>query len=40
MLDFMNEWLALAESGNGERGIFNRSSLAKLLPERRIMVKV
>lgn len=34
--EFLQEWLALAESGSGERGIFNRGSLAKTLPERRI----
>ena len=35
---FMKEWLALAESGTGERGIFNRSldSLKKHLPTRRL----
>src|SRR3989338_3977735 len=33
--DFMEEWLALAKSGTGERGIFNRGSLPKQLPERR-----
>ncbi|MBI4991731.1 MAG: ribonucleoside-triphosphate reductase [Candidatus Harrisonbacteria bacterium] len=33
--DFMEEWLALAKSGTGERGIFNRGSLQKQLPERR-----
>ena len=33
--DFMEEWLALAKSGTGERGIFNRGSLSKQLPERR-----
>lgn len=32
---FMDEWLALAKSGTGERGIFNRGSLPKQLPERR-----
>ncbi|MFZ5469738.1 MAG: ribonucleoside-triphosphate reductase [Myxococcota bacterium] len=32
---FMAEWLALAESGTGERGIFNRGSLNRQLPERR-----
>jgi len=33
--EFMDEWIALMKSGTGERGIFNRSSLAKQLPERR-----
>ena len=31
----MDEWIALAKSGTGERGIFNRGSLVKQLPERR-----
>ncbi len=34
--EFMEEWIALMKSGSGERGIFNRGSLAKTLPERRI----
>jgi ribonucleoside-diphosphate reductase alpha chain len=34
--EFMEEWLALMKSGSGERGIFNRGSLAHTLPERRI----
>src|ERR1035437_7655423 len=34
--DFLKEWMALIESHAGERGIFNRGSLAKTLPERRI----
>ncbi|OHA19975.1 MAG: ribonucleoside-triphosphate reductase [Candidatus Taylorbacteria bacterium RIFCSPHIGHO2_01_FULL_45_63] len=34
--EFMEEWLALMKSGSGERGIFNRGSLAKTLPSRRI----
>ena len=33
--EFMEEWLNLAKSGSGERGIFNRGSLKKQLPERR-----
>ncbi len=33
--DFMDEWVALMKSGSGERGIFNRSSLERQLPERR-----
>jgi ribonucleoside-diphosphate reductase alpha chain len=32
---FMEEWLALAKSGTGERGIFNRGGLKKQLPQRR-----
>ncbi len=34
--EFLKEWTALIESGSGERGIFNRGSLYKTLPERRI----
>ena len=34
--EFMKEWLALAESGTGERGIFNRGGLKYQLPERRL----
>jgi ribonucleoside-triphosphate reductase (thioredoxin) len=37
-VEFMDEWIALMKSGSGERGIFNRGSLAKTLPERRIKV--
>lgn len=33
--EFMKEWMALVESGTGERGIFNRGSLLNQLPERR-----
>lgn len=33
--EFLNEWIALMESGSGERGIFNRGALANQLPERR-----
>jgi ribonucleoside-diphosphate reductase alpha chain len=36
--EFLKEWMALIESGSGERGIFNRGSLATTLPERRIKV--
>ncbi len=36
--EFLKEWMALIESRAGERGIFNRGSLAKTLPERRIKV--
>lgn len=36
-LEFMAEWLSIATSGTGERGIFNRSQdyIAKSIPERR-----
>ncbi|MEA3399129.1 MAG: ATP cone domain-containing protein [Patescibacteria group bacterium] len=33
---FLSEWISLMKSGSGERGIFNRGSLAKTLPKRRI----
>ncbi|MDP2705226.1 MAG: ATP cone domain-containing protein [Patescibacteria group bacterium] len=33
--DFLDEWIALAKSGSGERGIFNRGGLQVQLPERR-----
>ena len=36
--EFLDEWVALMKSGSGERGIFNRGSLSKTLPERRIKV--
>ena len=36
--EFLDEWVALMKSGAGERGIFNRSGLAKTLPERRLKV--
>ncbi|MDD5430823.1 MAG: ATP cone domain-containing protein [Candidatus Pacebacteria bacterium] len=32
---FMDEWIALAKSGTGERGIFNRGGLKYQLPARR-----
>jgi ribonucleotide reductase, class II len=35
-ITFMKEWLSLAESGTGERGIFNRGSLSKVIPQRRV----
>ncbi|MCC7004305.1 ribonucleoside-triphosphate reductase [Candidatus Nomurabacteria bacterium] len=35
-VEFMEEWIALMKSGSGERGIFNRGSLIKTLPKRRI----
>ncbi|MEK7599299.1 MAG: ATP cone domain-containing protein [Patescibacteria group bacterium] len=34
-VQFMEEWLALAKSGTGERGIFNRGGLKHQLPARR-----
>jgi len=34
--EFLEEWTALASSGSGERGIFNRGGLAQTLPERRL----
>ncbi|MBP6925699.1 MAG: ribonucleoside-triphosphate reductase [Candidatus Pacebacteria bacterium] len=36
MVEFMDEWSALMKSGSGERGIFNRGSLPKQLPQRRL----
>lgn len=33
--EFLEEWLALARGGTGERGIFNRAGLATQLPRRR-----
>ena len=35
-VEFLNEWVALIESGSGERGIFNRGNLMQNLPKRRI----
>jgi len=34
--EFLKEWISLMESGSGERGIFNRGSLYKTLPKRRL----
>lgn len=34
--EFIEEWLALAKSGSGERGIFNRANLAQQIPSRRL----
>lgn len=34
--EFLQEWVSLMKSGSGERGIFNRGSLADTLPKRRI----
>jgi ribonucleotide reductase class II len=36
---FMDEWLSLAKSGSGERGIFNRDGVLKMLPKRRKKAK-
>jgi ribonucleoside-triphosphate reductase len=33
--DFLEEWLALARGGTGERGLFNRGGLPQQLPARR-----
>jgi len=35
VLEWMEEWLALARSGSGERGIFNRGALKQQFPKRR-----
>lgn len=35
-VEFISEWLSLAESGSGERGIFNRGSLPQQIPSRRL----
>lgn len=35
MEEFLDEWINLAKSGTGERGIFNRGSLKRQLPARR-----
>jgi ribonucleoside-diphosphate reductase alpha chain len=34
--ELMEEWVALMKSGSGERGIFNRGSLEKTMPARRV----
>ena len=34
--ELMEEWVALMKSGSGERGIFNRGSLANTMPKRRL----
>ncbi len=36
--EFLDEWIALMKSGSGERGIFNRGSLPKTVPARRLKV--
>lgn len=33
---FLEEWLALAKSGSGERGIFNRKNIPDTIPARRL----
>lgn len=35
-VNFMEEWLSLAKSGSGERGIFNRGGLPFQMPARRL----
>lgn len=35
-VDFLEEWITLAKSGSGERGIFNRGALLSQMPARRI----
>ena len=35
-VEFMSEWFALAKSGSGERGVFNRGGLVDTLPKRRL----
>jgi ribonucleoside-triphosphate reductase len=35
LIDFMEEWAALAKSGTGERGIFNLEAALKHMPKRR-----
>lgn len=37
---FMEEWLSLAKSGSGERGIFNLSNLKNMVPSRRDFSKI
>lgn len=34
--ELMEEWVALMKSGSGERGIFNKASLASTMPKRRL----
>lgn len=36
--EFLKEWVALMESGSGERGIFNRGGLKAQFPERRAKI--
>jgi len=35
-IEFLEEWTALMKSGSGERGMFNRGSILKQIPERRV----
>jgi len=35
-VELMDEWVALMKSGSGERGIFNRGSIFKTMPKRRV----
>ena len=37
---FMEEWLSLAKSGSGERGIFNLSNIKSMTPSRRDYTKI
>jgi ribonucleoside-diphosphate reductase alpha chain len=39
-VEFLEEWLTLAKSGSGERGIFNRHAVLKHLPKRRKKMKM
>lgn len=34
--EFLREWISLAESGTGERGIFNRGGISEQIPKRRM----
>ena len=38
-VSFMEEWIALAKSGSGERGVFNRGGILKQVPKRRKRVR-
>ena len=38
-IKFMDEWLSLAKSGSGERGLFNRDGVLRMLPKRRKKAK-
>lgn len=37
-IELLREWNSLANSGSGERGIFNRVTIIKTLPDRRIVL--
>ena len=39
-VEFMREWLSLADSGTGERGIFNISNIENMVPKRRNWKKI